>query len=500
MAEQKPYTLGDYFAVVRRRWIYPAIFLPAGVLLATYFAFTLTPTYRSSATLMVELSSIPKELIKTSVEAAANQEVELVRRRVMSPENLEGLAKEIDPYPNRPDLDTPRAKGRQISADTSVEKVDPVTLKPLLESNAFSIYYDNGDPRIAQAVTDKLAELFLKSNSEERINSAKQTFEFLQAQAEQAGDRVRDLEHQVSAFKAQYGDALPETQQYNQSARDRLHADLDTLQRQIVTARERKNSLEIQLSQINPLLFDPNGDWRQQLADLNKDLATALQKYAPEHPEVRRIQRRIEVLKQKVGDTKSTDKPDNPEYITVQNQLDSAKSELAALEQTAARTRQQIDALERNLKKTPEVERQYSDLMRDYTMAQEQLRSIEASLAQAALGQQLETEQRGDKLTQIRAASYPDQPYSPNRLGLLLIGFVLGGGLGIGLAAIRDSSDPTIRSVRDLAEITDIKPLAAVPLMLNRADRRKRLMAWAGALVVAVIAVSVVASVVVKAS
>jgi hypothetical protein len=76
---------------------------------------------------------------------------------------------------------------------------------------------------------------------------------------------------------------------------------------------------------------------------------------------------------------------------------------------------------------------------------------------------------------------------------------VLGGGLGIGLAAIRDSSDPTIRSVRDLAEITDIKPLAAVPLMLNRADRRRRLMAWAGALVVAVIAVSVVASAVVKA-
>jgi uncharacterized protein involved in exopolysaccharide biosynthesis len=81
-----------------------------------------------------------------------------------------------------------------------------------------------------------------------------------------------------------------------------------------------------------------------------------------------------------------------------------------------------------------------------------------------------------------------------------LIGLVLGGALGIGLAAIRDSSDPTIRSPRDLAEITDIKPLAAVPFMLNQADRRRRLMAWAGALVVAVIAVSVVASAIVKAS
>ena len=81
MAEQKPYTLGDYFAVVRRRCVYPAVFLPAGILIALYIAFTLKPTYQSSATLMLELSSIPKDLIRTTVEAAANQEVELVRRR-----------------------------------------------------------------------------------------------------------------------------------------------------------------------------------------------------------------------------------------------------------------------------------------------------------------------------------------------------------------------------------------------------------------------------------
>jgi protein tyrosine kinase modulator len=500
MAEQKPYTLGDYFAVVRRRWVYPAVFLPAGILIALYIGFTLTPTYQSSATLMLELSSIPKDLIRTTVEAAANQEVELVRRRVMTTENLEALTKEIDPYPNRPDLDSPRAKARQISADTDVERVDPVTLKPLLESNAFSIYYNNGDREIAQAVADKLAALFLKSNREERTSAASQTYEFLQSQAEEAGDRVRDLERKLAAFKAQYGDALPETQMYNQGALDRIRLELEGLQRQIATARERKSSLEVQLSQINPLLFDPNGDWHKDLGELQHQLATALQRYAPDHPEVQRLRRRISDLQKRVVDQKTTAKPDNPEYITVQNQLDAAKSEVAALEQSAARAREQISTFERNLKKTPEVERQYADLMRDYTMGQEQMRNVEASLAQAALGQQLETEQRGDKLMQIRAASYPTQPYSPNRLGILLIGLVLGGGLGIGLAAIRDSSDPTIRSVRDLAEITDIKPLAAVPLMLNSADRRRRVMAWAGALVVTVIAVSVVASAIVKAS
>jgi polysaccharide chain length determinant protein (PEP-CTERM system associated) len=501
MAEHKPYTLGDYFAILGRRWIYPAVFLPAGVLIAIYIAFTLTPTYRSAATLMLELSSIPKELIRTSVEAVANQEVELVRRRVMTTDNLETLAKEIDPYPNRPGLDSTRAKAMQISADTEVERVDPVTLQPLQMSNAFSIYYNNQNPEIAQAVTEKLAGLFLKSNRDERTSAASQTYQFLVGQAEEAGDNVRDLERKLAAFKAQFGDALPETQAYNQNALDRIRQELESLNRQIVMAREHKSQLEVQLTQISPMLFDPNGDWRKDLADLNQDLAKKLQRYSPDHPEVQRLRRRIETMRQEhVNDSKSNATPDNPEYITVQNQLDAAKSELAGLEQSAARAREQINTFERNLKRTPEIERQYSDLMRDYTMAQEQLRSIEASVAQAALGQQLETEQRGDKLTQIRAAYYPNRPYSPNRLGILLMGFVLGGGLGIGLAAIRDSSDPSIRSIRDLAEITDIKPLAAVPIMLNSADRRRRLMAWAGALVVAAIAVSIVTSVVIRAA
>jgi hypothetical protein len=94
----------------------------------------------------------------------------------------------------------------------------------------------------------------------------------------------------------------------------------------------------------------------------------------------------------------------------------------------------------------------------------------------------------------------PTSPASPNRLGIILIGIILGGGLGIGLATIVESSDPTIRGPRDLGDITDIKPLAAVPFMMNPADRRKRLMAWTGAIVVAVVAVSIVMTAVIEAS
>jgi hypothetical protein len=69
-----------------------------------------------------------------------------------------------------------------------------------------------------------------------------------------------------------------------------------------------------------------------------------------------------------------------------------------------------------------------------------------------------------------------------------------------GLAAIRESADPTIRSARDLSEITDIKPLAAVPFMLNGADRRRRVLAWGIASVIAAVALTVVGTAISQAA
>ena len=74
-------------------------------------------------------------------------------------------------------------------------------------------------------------------------------------------------------------------------------------------------------------------------------------------------------------------------------------------------------------------------------------------------------------------------------IGIILLGLVLGGGLGVGMAALRESSDPSVRSMRDLLEITDIKALAAVPVMRNAADRKRRIVAWSAAGAIAAIAV-----------
>jgi uncharacterized protein involved in exopolysaccharide biosynthesis len=281
---------------------------------------------------------------------------------------------------------------------------------------------------------------------------------------------------------------------------DRAEGDLDNLERQILLANERETMLELQLSQINPNLFDPAGDWRMELTELRAELAAARQRYTEDHPDIRRLIRSIDALSARADLSTSNVVPDNPAYIQLANQLDTVKRELAVLRSNAARAREQIASYARVFEMAPDVERQYRELIRDYEGAQERLRGIETRLNEAALGQELESEQRGGRLTLISAPRRPYSPDSPNRLGILLLGVVLGGGLAVGLAALVESSDPTIRSARDLKEITDIKAIGAIPIMLNNADARNRLVAWGTASLILVVAVILVGSRVAGAS
>jgi polysaccharide biosynthesis transport protein len=497
MTESNPYTLGDYFDVVRRRWIYPATVLPAAILIAVYLAYTLTPIYRSSGTILLEDSSIPADMVRTTVTTR----IDVAQRIVLTQENMAALVESLDPYPTL-DMGT-NAKARELLENIAVERVDPITLQPADPSNAFSVHFYHPSPDVARAVADRLIEMFLNYGRETRAQGAADTHGFLLAQSRHVLEEVAELESRLADFRTQYTDAMPDAQARNQQSLERLVRELDTVEQQIRTAEERRRLFELQLTQINPYLFDPDGDWQAELASLRAQLAEARQRYTEEHPTVRRLRRSIDGMSARAEASSGADRTapaDNPNYIQVASQLETVRAELSALRATASRARQQIQSYEDSLVIAPEVERQYRQLARDYETAQARYREIESALREASLAQALETEERGERLTLLRAPGRPSTPDSPNRLGIILLGFVLGSALGGGLAAFTESSDPTIRSARDLTDITEIKPLGAVPVILNGQDRRRRALAWAAASVVLVVAVMFVSATVTQAA
>jgi polysaccharide chain length determinant protein (PEP-CTERM system associated) len=496
-AVETPATLADYLDVLRRRRIYLLTIVPAALLIAIFLAYALSPLYRATATILLEPSSIPAELVQTTVTTYADQQFELVQRRLMTADLLEKIVTELDPYPEAPELSA-RQKAELIAEYTLVERVDPITFEILNTSNAFSIHYHNSDPQMAVAIARKIAELFLEYNRQSRDEQATGTYEFVSAQVKELEKRIEEADQRIAQFKTRHGDALPESQARNIAATERVDRELQTIEAQVRLAEDRQALLKVQLGQLSPTLAGTAVTTRAELATLQAQLADARVRYTPDHPDVKRLQRQIEALTARIGTEQGTAAvvPDNPDYLAVQSQLTGVERELAALRANAARARAQIANYQSRLSVAPAVEREYSELtrVRDALLAQYQ--DMQAKLGEADVARNLETAQMGARFALIRAPSVPDSPYAPNRLGIILLGIVLGGGLAAGLAAFAESSDPSVRSARDLRELTKLPTIAAVPLLVNSDDRgrqRRWWIAYAGAMVVATALVALTA-------
>jgi polysaccharide biosynthesis transport protein len=496
--EYKVQTAASYLAVLRRRWLTLALLFPSILLLFVFLAFILPTMYRSSATILIEAPSISTDLISSTVVSMADQQIEIVQRAVMTPERLEQVVAQIDPYPRL--NESPRAKARMVVGDTSIEKVDPITLEPAVASNAFSIHYQNPDPQLARSVTEKISELFMEFNRETRTAQAREAYRFLLGKSEELTDQIQGIEKEVAEFKSSYGDSLPESRVRNEQSLERVQRDIDSAESQVRLYEQQEKLLALQLGQISPTMVASGTDVYTQLGLLRAELAAAQQKYTPDHPDVKRLTRSIEALaaQAKTGGSVQV-VPDNPDYLRVSAELDSVRRNLAALRSNLARAQSQRMDYERRLTSTPGVERDFAQLERDRQLAQQQLLDIRTKLRAADVAQTLESEARGERYTLIRNASTPSDPYSPNRLGMIMLGILIGGVVAVGFAILKESSDPTVRSSGDVTELADLRILGAIPKLLTAKDQRKQRLLWGSmaggyAIAVALVAVTVVIS------
>lgn len=494
--------LNTYASILKRRAPYIAVIAPLVILLSVYLAFALTPLYESTATILLEPSSVDPKVVTTTVTSYSNQQIEIVQGRVMTIETLEKLVADYDPYPGKPL--TRHEKAQEIFENTSVEHVDPVTLKPVPESNAFSLHYRNPDNDVAAEVTKRLASLFLTYNQKTREQAAAEASKFLASQAEDVSKQMRAIDEEIKAFKSQHGDALPEYVARNEASIDREQRDLENLQQEILRAEEKESLLAVQLSQTSPNMITTAGDMTD-LPTVRAKLAEAQQRYTPNHPEVKRLKEALEQLTKEQAAVAGAApggiavNANNPVYLTTASQLKSARNELASLKAQAAKKAALVDQYEQLLRRTPGVEREYNEIMRRRSSLQTTYQNIQDKLQNAQIAQNFETVQGGERFTLIRAPLPTRLPVYPNRVGLILLGIVLGGVLSAIAVAIAEASDPRLRDARDLPLFGDAPILAAIPNILTTSDRRRRRLAFASWTAAYAVAIFVVGTTVVHA-
>jgi polysaccharide biosynthesis transport protein len=120
------------------------------------------------------------------------------------------------------------------------------------------------------------------------------------------------------------------------------------------------------------------------------------------------------------------------------------------------------------------VEKAYNTLVVERNNTQVKYNDLMAKYMESQVAHGLEKERKGERFTLIDPARFPDRPVKPNRLAILLIGFVLAVGGGVGFAALREFSDDSVRDSRRLSRATPFPVLVGIPRIETRGDIARR--------------------------
>ena len=134
-------------------------------------------------------------------------------------------------------------------------------------------------------------------------------------------------------------------------------------------------------------------------------------------------------------------------------------------------------------------------LNRGYNSTRLEYEEIKRRSTGARLSERLEEQNKGERYTLLKRADLPATPTEPNRPAIIFLGVVLALGAGIGIAALADALDSTVRSEQDLRTIFALSPVGTIPYVTTAFDRRvnwtKRTVA-AGAVIASVLIVAAI--------
>lgn len=548
---------GEYLAMAKRRKK-PMLF-SAGIVfaLAVLCALFWPPTYRSSATILIEEQEIPQDMVRSTITSYASQQIQVITQQVMTMKNIMAMVEKFKLYPddqqNRlPEMAVVDAVRDAIELDViSADVIDPRSGRPSEATIAFSLAFENGDPRKAQQVADELVNLYLNENRRNRTEKTESTSGFLRQEAELLDKKLVEIEVQMAEFRRLNKDALPDNYQYNVQNLARLESQLINAQARVRGIRNRETELSAQLAQTSryaptvlasgetvladvdrlkalqseyrkkAALYNANHpdikklkreidtlsatvghagdkeDLRRLLKDRKAELDSLQDKYAPDHPDVvakKRLIEQLEVQLEMSESGESSAKPDSPSYIYLQTQLSSLRMEKADLQQELATLGKQVNQLNQSLLISPSIETEYAKLQRTHATTQEKLLDLRLKLSEAELAGALEQGLKGQRFTLIEPARLPVKPVSPNRPALVVLGFLLACATGVGMAVMLEALDQSIRSEKALAAVTGSPPLASIPYIKNPKEQDKSRPNWRILiLVIVAVAISVIA-------
>jgi uncharacterized protein involved in exopolysaccharide biosynthesis len=443
--------------------------------IAVLVALNLPQTYRATAKLLLEGQQIPVELARTTIADTVLDQIAIVEQEITSRENLLALSGKYDLHLKTQGSGSAGAIVEDMRDRVKFERLPGFSGNGNVSLALFAISFDSANRELSARVVNDIAAQVLSRNARTRAARASETIQFFQAEASRLSTTLDGLEGKIATLKTTQSRSLPDSLAFRRTQQISLGERLVALDREEATLQSRQLNLA-KLAELGlPLAGSaPVRPEIQTLAELNKALTSQLALYSESSPSVVALRGRIAGLRTIIddiskNDSTNADDPNSklePDFVEIKHRLVAIE-----LERTAAKV--ELADLSASIDETPTTERSLNALVRSRDNTQAQYNAIIAKLAEASIGERIETGAQGTRFSVIEPALPPEHRLGPGRSLIAAAGAPFGLALGLAFLLSRQLLSSRLRRSQDVVDALDIQPLAVIPVIKRRSGRRQ---------------------------
>jgi succinoglycan biosynthesis transport protein ExoP len=320
-------------------------------------------------------------------------------------------------------------------------------VKPSKESNVISIGFSGTDPAYVAAVANAFAQAYIDVNLDLKIEPARQYANWFEGQAK----TLRDQLEKAQAALTQY------QEKNNVLAMDEQRVDYE---------KAKLSELSQVLTSVQAQTSDSSS--KRQSSGSSDTLSDVMQ-----NPVVVSLKSDINRLESKLQDSSVNLGQNHPQTQSMQSELASLKSRLAAETRQISssintsyqvgrqREKELTQAIESQKKRVIDLSQQRDEitiLKREVETAQRAFDTVSTKSMQT----RMESQTVQTNVAVLTPAAEPTAPAKPNILINVAASIIMGSMLGLGIALLQELINRRVRSAEDLASITNLPVLASI--------------------------------------
>jgi polysaccharide chain length determinant protein (PEP-CTERM system associated) len=430
----------------------------------------LTPkSYKSSTSILLGKGEVLNPLVKwqTAVSLGVTDYLISFNKIIYSRSLLEELVSRLDLVEGDAD---------PFAIEKMLGKLRGAISANAAGADSFGIDVTWKDPVQAKEITQTVTELFIEKSLEGGRKEATSAVDFIQKQLDAYQADLSHAENRLKKYREENPDRLP--------ARHLAYLSDLTSYKKLLTEADvdikelglRVGLLEDRLSGETPMVVDSASflnvsPIQQRLEHLRIEVQEMKVRMKPDHPELLRRQADLEAIARIREDEKKdnvateTKEVRSPMYQEVLARLQDAHVDLEAAVLKREEYALLITDLEQKVELIPQAEMALNSIEREVAINQELFETLRTKVEHARVNQQVELQSQENRFQILDAAEVPLRPAAPNVPLIIIGGFIGGLFMGLGLIFAFEFLDQSIVREEEMVFVFDETILATIPKM-----------------------------------